>query len=292
MKRNLILCLVVVSLVSCHNYKRDAGQLTVVRDSLQNEVNIKDTSIVEFLSDFNKIQESLDSIKQLENLITVKSAQSREMNQRQRDLILEDIALLNALIQKNKEEVSSLQRRLNSANSRVGTLDAMVVELEKMTSNLGRQVEERDAEIYALAQQIQKQDIDISLLNQRVLEADNENQVKAETIHNQTVQLNTAYYAFGSNKELKANEIIEKSGGLLGIGRTALIKESFNRDYFTEIDIRDVDYIPLMVKKADIVSVHPAGSFHISGNRTADTLYIDNKAEFWKASKYLVVLTN
>ena len=292
MKRNLILCLVVVFLASCHNYKRDAGQLTILRDSLQNEVNIKDTSIIEFLSDFNKIQESLDSIKQLENLITVKSAQSREMNQRQRDLILEDIALLNTLIQQNKEQIASLQRRLNSANSRVGTLDAMVVELEKMVNNLERQIEEKDAEIYALAQHVQKQDIDISLLNQRVLEADNENQAKAETIHTQTVQLNTAYYAFGSNKELKANEIIEKTGGLLGIGRTALIKESFNRDYFTEIDIRDIDYIPLMVKKADIISVHPTGSFHISGNRTADTLYIDNKAEFWKASKYLVVLTN
>jgi hypothetical protein len=48
-----------------------------------------------------------------------------------------------------------------------------------------------------------------------------------------------------------------------------------------------------MVKKAEIISVHPAGSFHISGGkRTADTLYIDNKAEFWKASKYLVILTN
>ena len=292
MKRNLILGLAVVFLVSCHSYKQDAEKLTMLRDSLQNEANIKDASIVEFLNDFNKIQESLDSIKQLEDLITVKSAQSREMNQRQKDLILEDIALLNDLIKKNKEQISSLQRRLNTANSRIGTLDAMVAEFERMVSNLEKQAKDKDVEIYALSQQVQSMSTDISLLSQRIYEVEGENKIKTETIQSQTVQLNKAYYVFGTNKELKDNDIIGKTGGLLGIGRTALIKESFNREYFTEIDIRDVDFIPLMVKKAEIISVHPAGSFHISGNKTADTLYIDNKAEFWKASKFLVVLTN
>jgi len=292
MKRNLILGLVVVFLFSCHNYKRDVGQLTTIVDSLKNENNIRDASIVEFLNDFNKIQESLDSIKQLENLITVRSAQGMEMNQRQRDSILEDIALLNELIQKNKEEISSLQKRLTSANSRIGILDTMVKELERMVGNLEKQVLNKDAEIFALSQQVQRLNTNISLLNQRVFEVESENQRQTETIYNQTVQLNKAYFAFGTNKELRDNGVIERTGGLLGIGRTSLIKEDFNREYFTEIDIRDIDFIPLRVKKAEIISVHPAGSFHISGNKTADTLYIDNKAEFWRASKYLVILTN
>ena len=292
MKRNLILGLMLVFLASCHNYKKNSEQLAVLMDSLQNEASIKDALIVEFLNDFNKIQESFDSIKQLENLITVKSAQSREISQRQKDLILEDIALLNELIQKNKEQVSLLQKNLNSANSRIGILDAMVAEFEKMVSNLEKQINDKDVEIYALSRQVQELSADIIFLNQRIFEADSENQRKTETIQSQTVQLNRAYYAFGSNKELRDNGVIERTGGLLGIGRTALIKEDFNREYFTEIDIRDVDFIPLMVKKAEIISVHPAGSFHISGNKTADTLYIDNSSEFWKASKYLVVLTN
>ena len=292
MKRNLILGLAVVILASCHNYKRDAGQLTTIVDSLKNEANIRDASIVEFLNDFNAIQESLDSIKQLENLITVRSAQGREMNQRQKDLILADIALLNELIQKNKEEISSLQKRLTNANSRIGILDTMVKELERMVGNLERQVLNKDAEIFALSQQVQRLNTNISVLNQRIFEVESESQRKTETIQIQTVQLNKAYFAFGNNKELKNNEVIEKTGGLLGIGRTALIKENFNREYFTEIDIRDVDFIPLMVKKAEIISVHPAGSFYISGKKTADTLYIENKAEFWRVSKYLVILTN
>ncbi|MDR2911130.1 MAG: hypothetical protein LBV47_07195 [Bacteroidales bacterium] len=291
MKKSFILCMAVVLLVSCHNYKRDAVQLTVLRDSLQNEANFKDASIVEFLNDFNEIQASLDSIKKLENLVTAKSAQSGEFNQKQKDLILEDIALLNELINKNKEQVSSLQARLNNANSRIGNLDAMIVELKTMVSNLEKQTQDKDAEIYALSQQVQNLNTNISSLNQRITEVESENQIKTETIQDQTIQLNKAYYVFGTNKELKENGIIDKTGGLLGIGRTALVKEDFNHEYFSEIDVRDINFIPLMVKKAEIISVHPSGSFHVSGSRTADTLYIDNKTEFWKASKYLVVLT-
>ncbi len=291
MKKSFILCLAVVFLASCHNYKKDAAQLTVLRDSIQNEANFKDASIVEFLKDFNEIQANLDSIKKLENLVTAKSAQNRETNQKQKDLILEDIALLNELIKKNKEQVASLQARLNSANSRIGNLDAMIAELEKMVSSLEKQTQDKDAEIYALSQQVQNLNTNITSLNQRITEVESENQIKTETIQTQTVQLNKAYYVLGTNKELKENGIIDKTGGLLGIGRTALMKEDFNHEYFTEIDIRNINFIPLMVKKAEIISVHPSGSFHVSGNKNADTLYIDNQAEFWKASKYLVVLT-
>jgi hypothetical protein len=47
-----------------------------------------------------------------------------------------------------------------------------------------------------------------------------------------------------------------------------------------------------MAKKAKLITVHPVESYHISGKKSADTLFIDNSADFWKASKYLVVLTD
>lgn len=45
-----------------------------------------------------------------------------------------------------------------------------------------------------------------------------------------------------------------------------------------------------MVKKARVVSVHPSESFHITGDKRADTLFVDNAQEFWKASKYLLIV--
>jgi hypothetical protein len=74
------------------------------------------------------------------------------------------------------------------------------------------------------------------------------------------------------------------------MGRTLKIRKDFNREYFTEGDLRGLTYIPLHTKKARIISVHPQGSFRISGEKTADTLFIEDSSEFWKASKYLLVV--
>lgn len=292
MRKIILTGIVLIGLTACHNYKKDAQQLTALRDSLQQEAAWKDSSIVEFLSEFNEIQASLDSVKKLENLVTVQSSQGNELSASQKDRILEDIALLNGLLQKNKEQMAALQKKLNSANAKAGKLEGTIRELQLMIGRLETQIMEKDSEITELNNQVQKLNLDITTLNERIAEVETESRQKTATIEDQTVRMNTVYYVFGSEKELKDNGIIENKGGLIGIGRTSVVKKDFNRDYFTETDIRTFQYLPLMMKKARIVSVHPAGSFHISGEKSADTLFIDNQEEFWKASKYLVIITN
>ena len=290
MKKLLFLFLAILAMASCHNYKQDAERLTVQRDSLNSEVAMKDSSIVGYLSDFNDIMATLDSIKDLEKLVTVKSPQQREMSYSQKKKIIEDIKLLNELLQKNKEQIANLQKRLNNANYKVGKLNALVAELEQMANSLQRQVEEKDAEIGRLSRNVESLTRDISQLNEKIAVIETENQQKTSTIEMQTLEMNKAYYVVGSSKELKNNGIIDKTGGFLGIGKTSTMREDFSKDAFTEVDKRKLEIIPLNVKKAQVVSVHPAGSFHISGEKAADTLYIDNKAEFWSVSKYLVVI--
>lgn len=291
MKLVIVFCLALFAFSSCHNYKKDVEQLQIQRDSISQEAAVKDSSIVEYLNDFNEILSTLDSIKTLEKIVTVKSARGKEMNYRQKKMILEDITLLNELIQENKEQITNLQKKLNRANYKIGTLNSTIAELERMVNNLDKQVEDKDTEIVALAKEVDKLTKNITVLNEKITVIETESAAKTSTIQKQTLELNQAYYAYGSIKELLENGVVARSGGLAGIGRSTTMKEDFNRDYFTEVDIRDFDYIPLMVKKAEVVSVHTAGSFHITGDKTADTLFIDNKAEFWKASKFLVIVT-
>ena len=291
MKRLSILIMSVVLFASCHNYKKDAQQLTLVRDSLKTETAIKDSAIVDFLSDFNEIQANLDSIKKLEKLVTVQS-ENRELNKNQKEQILEDINLLNDMLQKNKQLAANLQKKLNSSNYKIGQLQETIKQLQQMADNLEKQVQEKDIEILALNDKVDKLNININVLNKKIDEIETASEQKSGVIESQENMLNTAFYAYGSSKELKDNNVIEKSGGFLGIGRTTVVPKNFNRDYFTKVDIRKFDYLPLMVKKARVVSVHPADSYHISGDNTADTLFIDNSTQFWKASKYLVVETD
>ncbi len=290
MKKLLIVTLGVFMLASCHNYKKDAERLTMERDSLNAQTILKDSTIVDYLGDFNEIMTRLDTIKSIEKLVTVKSADQREMSYTQKQKILEDIELLNELLQKNKDQVADLQKKLNNSNYKVGKLNATIKELEMMVSNLQTQLEEKDTEIARLNVDVQNLTKDIRQLNDKIAVIEDESQQKTNTINMQVSEMNKAYYVVGSSKELKENGVIDRSGGILGLGRTSTIREDFNKDVFTGVDKRELEFIPLNMKKADVVSVHPLGSFHISGEKTADTLYIDNKADFWSVSKYLVVI--
>ncbi len=291
MRKLVVLILAACYLTSCHNYKKEAERLSVAIDSLQSETEAKEYSIVGFLNDFNEIQANLDSIKKMEDLVTVRTSRGNEMAPTQKGLILDDIALINNLLKENKKLASSLQERLGNARFRNGKLQGMVAELEKMVSSLKKQIGQKDAEILILNEEITKLNFDLSSLNQKIAIIEEENLQKSDKIASQNQELNEAYYAYGSLRELKENGVIERSGGLLGIGRDSDVKEDFNHGYFTKVDIREFDYVPLLAKKAEVISVHPAGSFHISGENSADTLFIDDKAGFWKASKYLVIVT-
>jgi len=292
MKKLFVLVLAIVALSACHNYKKDAQQLTISRDSLQQETALRDASIAGFLNDFSEIQANLDSIKKIEKLVTVQSNSNRELNATQKQRILEDINLLNDLLQRNKQLTASLQKKLKDANFKIGDLEETINGLELLVKNMEAQANEQDIQIAELTQDVKKLNVDISQLNQKIKVVETESQQKTQTIETQTVALNKAYYAFGTMKELKENGIIEKSGGVIGMGKTPVIKKDFNRDYFTEIDIRNFEHLRLMAKKAKLITVHPEGSYHFTGKKLSDTLFIDNSSEFWKASKYLVVLTD
>jgi SMC interacting uncharacterized protein involved in chromosome segregation len=290
--KKLVWLFFTVLLIGCQQKQQQIDRLSALRDSLAQVSSEKDSAIVEFLTGFNEIQANLDSIKTAEKLVTINSARPGELGSSQKKQILEDIALLNQLIQKNKDLVASLQKKLTNANSKIGQLQGMVSEFEKMVETLNARIEEKDAEIAQLTKEVQRLNIDISQLTEQVQKVTQESQEKSETIESQVRELNRAFYAIGTAKELTENNILEKTGGVLGMGRTMKMKKDFNREYFSEVDIRYFTVLPLMVKKARVISVHPATSYHITGEKTADTLFIDNPKEFWKASKYLLLVVD
>jgi len=290
--RKFILLAVIFGIAGCHQQQNEIARLSTLQDSLSLATAEKDSAILDFLMAFNEIQENLDSIKKLEKIVTVARDQQGELKGNRKQQIVEDLALLNQLIQKNKELNASLQKKLGSANSRIGQLQGMVTEFERMVTILNSQVEQKDAEIALLSRDIGRLNSDISQLAGEVISVRQDAQAKAQIIEQQTAVINEVFYALGTIKELADNQVLEKSGGVLGIGRSLRIRKDFNREYFTAADMRGLTYIPLHAKKAKIISVHPMDSYRISGTKSADTLYIEDPQEFWKASKYLLLVVD
>lgn len=286
MKR-LVFALSILILASC-GHKKEIARMQSKQDSISQVSSQKDTKILEYIGAMNKIQENLDSIKTLEKVVTIQTAPGVEVKDEAKQRILEDIALINNLLQKNKEMVKTLQGKLRHSNQKIA-------ELEKMIELLNKQVGEKDEEIASLKQQLEKLNFDVASLNQKIETITKESEQaissKNATIEEKTNELNVAYYGFGTKKELEAKNVIDKTGGVLGMGKTVTLKKDFNRDFFMKVDIRNFSQVPLNSKRARLITVHPAGSYHFAGNdKKVDALVIDKPEEFWSTSKYLLIV--
>lgn len=287
--KTILVCLFALFLASCHNYKKDAEQLQVKVDSLKTETLEKDSTIEVFFNDFAEIQANLDSIKKLEMLMTGADDAERVMNDSDKEKILSDIATINGLLRDNQELIGSLRNRLSNFNLKTGRLEEMVNKLEIQSKTLEENLKMKDMEITRLGKQVLEKNENISQLELEVDQMTTFRSQLRDSLKMQEAELNKAFFTMGSISELKDNGIVDREGGILGIGSTPVIRKDFSRDNFTPTDIRVFRFLPLNARKADVLSVHPVGSFHISGNNRADTLFVDNPETFWSVTNYLVV---
>ena len=117
------------------------------------------------------------------------------------------------------------------------------------------------------------------------LKADNE--VKAALVQAQDKALNAAWFVFGTNSELKEQKIVTKK---FLQKKKVLENDDFNKNYFTQIDIRKDKEIKLYSKDAKLLTSHPDGSYEfIKDKKGTLTLKILNPNSFWSISRYLVI---
>ena len=87
-------------------------------------------------------------------------------------------------------------------------------------------------------------------------------------------------------KELKDQKIL--SSGFLQ--STKVLDGAFNKDYFLQIDIREVTRIPLYDKKAKLWSNHPEGTYEFEKGADGNlTFVITDTQRFWSLTKFLIV---
>lgn len=265
--------------ISCGGSEKEANpladSLSGVNGELSGQLTEKEVALQEFVNSFNAIQENLNAIKEKEKIVT---AHSKEGDVKSKEItIQEDIQAIYDLMAKNKSRIGSLSKKLKESKSKI-------TGLEQMIETLQAQIDAKDGEISTLKAQLESKNIELSniVMNLETVEA--ESSAKTEKI-------NTAYYAFGTSKELKEKNVITKEGGFIGMGKSTKLKEDFNKDYFTKIDASQVTTIKIGAKKAKIVTSHPSSSYKLIGEKTIERIDILNAEDFWSNSKYLVIIT-
>ena len=277
----LIAALGVLMLAGCNEEKKAAPNLVTIEktDSLNNLLSQKDSEINDMLGTLNEIQDGFQQINDAEGRVELAKT-GEGVNQKQQ--LKENIAFIAKKMKQNKALIAKLKQQMQNG-------DIKSEALKKTINNLVKQLAEKDQQLQQLRVELDAKDIHISELdetinnlNTNVSNLTTESAAKSETISAQDKQLNTAWFVFGTKKELKEQHILE--------GKHVL-QSSFNKDYFTKIDIRVDKVIKLYSRSATILTSHPAGSYTL--DRDANKQYvlkITNPQIFWSTSKYLVVL--
>ncbi len=285
MKKYLIL-LTLPALFSCNDENK---KQTALADSLKNVnagikselvdkenlLNSKEAAMAEFVRSFNEIEKNLNEIKEKEKIISTSSS-GKEINKSSKEQIIADIQAIYDLLDKNKQKVYSLNKKFKNSNLKIE-------ELELAMRNLSNQSYEKEVDISGLKNRLENLNIDFASLKERY---DEEMQLSAE----KTEQLNTAYYAIGTKKNLIKKGLISKQGGFIGIGRVVDLNNTLDTKSFTKIDISRTREIAIHGDKVKLISTHPEDSYRlIEGSASIDKILILNPAKFWSISKYLII---
>lgn len=275
-----IVCCAALLVTGCKDGKNSPESTNVhLADSLNEVIAQRDSEINDMMGTFNEVQEGLRQISEAEGRVALaKNGEGTSSKQKMK----EDIQFIAAQMKKNKELIAKLQKKLEGSS-----LNA--TQLKKTIDGLQAQLVEKEKQLQALREELDKKDIHImeldesvNNLNTNVSNLKNESQKKTETINAQDKQLNTAWYVFGTKKELKGQRILENGKVMNG---------NFNKNYFTKIDIRNTTEIKLYSKSAKLMTAHPSSSYTLVRDANKQyTLRITNPHIFWSTSKYLVVL--
>ena len=271
-------CLIAFALTGCTQRKTSTA-VDPANDSLQQVIAQRDSEINDMMGTLNEITEGFRQINEAENRVSIVK-DGEGTNKRQQ--IKENIQFISNTMQRNRELIKKLQQQLRDSRFNGG-------ELKKAIENLMQQLDEKNQQLQQLRTELDSKDIHIAELdetvnnlNSNVSNLKNESDQKSQTISNQDKQLNTAWFVFGTKKELKDQHILANG---------KVLESTFNKNYFTKIDIRIDKEIKLYSKSARVLTMHPSSSYTLS--RDANNQYIlriNNPQIFWSTSKYLVVL--
>lgn len=281
MKKLFILALSVVTLASCDQFKQgNAEDKDRERDSLMQVINQKDDELNEIIDCVNEIQDGFRRINEAEGRVVVADGNAESASAR--SIIMDNMQYIQEAMQQNRELIAQLQQRLKTSTIHAKALERTIAGLQEQLETQNQRIQELEASLAEKDILIAEQGEQIDNLNANVSSLTQENREKAETVAAQDKDLHTAWFVFGTKAELKEQKILQ-NGDVL---RT----DSFNKDYFTEIDTRLVKEIKLYSKSAELLTTHPSGTYTLTKDNQGEyVLRITDTVKFWSVSKYLVI---
>lgn len=281
MKKFGFISVVTLLLVSCGQSQQvSEAAIEQERDSLQRIINEKDIELNDIMSTFDEVQEGIRRINEAEGRVTVADASPESASNK--EVIRENMQFIKNAMQQNREMIAQLKEKLRKSSFNAENLKKTVENLQAQIDSQSTRIQELEASLAEKDAQLVAQSEQINTLTESVTSLTEENKQKAATVASQEKQLNAAWFVFGTKNELKEEKILQNGD--------VLRDDSFNKDYFTQIDIRYDKIIKFYSKTATILTNHPSGSYQmVKDSKGLYELHIVDPVKFWSTGRYLVV---
>lgn len=283
MKKLVVLAACAAVMASCDNFSGgNKDRLKAENDSLLMELSQRNAELDEMMGTFNDISEGFRQINAAENRVDLQRGAVSEGSLSAKQQIASDIEFIRKQMEENKEQIAKLEAMLKNSKNNSAQLKRAVESLTQELVAKTQRIEELQAELASKNIRIRELDAAVTGLTADKELLTTENEAKSRTVAEQDKALNTAWFVFGTKKELKDQKILR---------RGEVLKDAdINKDYFTQVDIRTTKEIKLYSKDAELLTTHPAGSYAFEkDDKNQLTLKITNPKDFWSVSKYLVI---
>ena len=255
-------------------------------DSLLMQSDKNQADLNEAIGIINEVESNLNQIADAEHRVQA-DALKGELNQSQKQHIMDEISLLRQTLQENKQNLAQQQEKLKRSGINIAALNKKIDLLSSQIAEKDQMIQSLQADLESARGMIARQDSLITEQTEKGAVNEATIAIQNKKLQAQDAALHQAYYCFGTLSELKEENII-KGGGLFS--KAKVLPEGFNQEYFKQVDTRDLTTIALFAAKAHLRTQHPASSYHFEKDADGNqTLVIDNQQEFWSRSKYLVV---
>ena len=273
----------IIAFASCN--QKEIVQSENENDSLGMVVSEKEETIEQFINAFNEIEINLDSVAALQLNLYLNTDKPNEFIPNKKENINKKIKAINKIMDSNRLKLVELSGLLDKSNFKNKALI-------KTIETLNKQLTQKDIELDALNKKLENLNIEVAVLNIMLNNTSKVSRNKDDIISKDIEIMHTAYYLIGYKSALLDAKIIDRKGGLLGIGRTSKLNADFDNSMFNKIDYTKSTTIYIN-SRCKIITIHPSSSYIMETDskdkKIIEKITILNPEKFWSASKYLVV---
>ena len=282
MKKLAILFVCVAFLASCDNKGGNKDQLKAENDSLLMELTQRNSELDEMMGTFNEIQEGFRQINTAESRVDLQRGTITENAASAKQQIASDIEFISKTMEENKSQIAKLQSMLKNSKNNSAQLKKAVEALTAELAAKTQRIEELQSELASKNIRIQELDAAVTGLSSDKESLTAENEAKAQTVSEQDRAINTAWFVYGIQSEMKPQQILQRGDEHKST--------DLNQHNFTQIDIRTTKELKLYSKRVEVLTNHPTSSYSlVKDDKGQLTLKITNPKDFWSVSKYLVM---